>query len=84
MDDITLTPSDEAVKFFRDYENRLVSVKGTGYKGIVVGLNERTDTAWLPNEFPIIVRITESKSTRFQDVIGQEFEYPLEFLKLEN
>ena len=84
MDDLFPRPTDEALKFFRDYQNRLVSVKGTGYKGIVVGLNEKTDTAWSPYEFPIIVRITESKSTRFHDVIGQEFEYPLEFLKLEN
>ena len=74
-------PSREAVLFFEKYRDCIVKVKRTGYHGVVYMLNTATGGFYPGSRYPIHVQITSADDPKFQDAVGQVFEYDIDDLE---
>lgn len=68
-------PSQEAIDFFKQNENKQCLIKHTSYKGLIVRLNTANGGFYPGSLFPIKVKILETSDPMFERAIGSVFEY---------
>lgn len=75
-------PTYDAENWFYQHHGRLVSVKGTGYKGVVHRLNDRDRGIYNGGRYPIMVKLTDDSLFEGRSLGGTVFEYSIDQLIL--